>query len=124
MDGVCGINVEHSASEGVTVVRYQEEFLEYLKSNPYNTSSVNERKNSIKSISENNNKSLSNENVTRLQWDVDDLLSKCILDSTKRINKLVIYFSNESENSFPTEDSLSPIHLLSPTDNYLHPHPS
>lgn len=33
-DGICGINIEHSASEGITVLRFLEEFLEFVRSNP------------------------------------------------------------------------------------------
>lgn len=33
-DGVCGINIEHSASEGITVLRFLEEFLEFIAANP------------------------------------------------------------------------------------------
>ncbi|KAG9510018.1 Choline O-acetyltransferase, partial [Fragariocoptes setiger] len=34
-NGVCGINIEHSASEGITVLRFLEEFLDYLNK-PFN----------------------------------------------------------------------------------------
>lgn len=33
-NGVCGINIEHSASEGITVLRFLEEFLAFIRSNP------------------------------------------------------------------------------------------
>lgn len=33
-NGICGINIEHSASEGITVLRFIEEFLEFIKQNP------------------------------------------------------------------------------------------
>lgn len=33
-DGVCGINIEHSASEGITVLRFLEEFLDFIRLNP------------------------------------------------------------------------------------------
>lgn len=33
-DGICGINIEHSASEGITVLRFLEEFLHFIKCNP------------------------------------------------------------------------------------------
>lgn len=33
-DGICGINIEHSASEGITVLRFLEEFVEFLRANP------------------------------------------------------------------------------------------
>lgn len=33
-DGICGINIEHSASEGITVLRFLEDFLEYIRTNP------------------------------------------------------------------------------------------
>lgn len=36
-DGICGINIEHSASEGITVLRFLEEFLSFIKSNPINS---------------------------------------------------------------------------------------
>lgn len=38
-DGICGINIEHSASEGITVLRFLEDFLEFIKSNPIGSTS-------------------------------------------------------------------------------------
>lgn len=39
-NGICGINIEHSASEGITVLRFLEEFIAFMNSNPINTSNV------------------------------------------------------------------------------------
>jgi len=42
--GVCGINIEHSASEGITVLRFLEEFLQFIRNNPIGDPSLQANK--------------------------------------------------------------------------------
>lgn len=42
-DGICGINIEHSASEGITVLRFLEDFLDYIKANPIDSACMRRR---------------------------------------------------------------------------------
>ncbi|RWS14748.1 Choline O-acetyltransferase-like protein, partial [Dinothrombium tinctorium] len=54
-DGICGCLCEHSASEGITVLRFIDDFLAFLKERPIDNSSSMQRKDSMKGITKNNN---------------------------------------------------------------------
>lgn len=81
-DGICGIVCEHSASEGITVIRFCEQFLDYLQANPLQTSSC-QRKDSYKSFQN----SRITKNVHRLMWDIDNIISVSIHEAIKRVDK-------------------------------------
>ncbi len=88
-DGIFGIICEHSASEGITVLRFCEQFLNYLEENPYQNTSWH-RKDSGKGLQSSANSTLNvNKNVFRLQWDIDNVIAVQIQDSIKRIDKYV-----------------------------------
>ncbi|RWS25782.1 choline O-acyltransferase-like protein [Leptotrombidium deliense] len=88
-DGICGIVCEHSASEGITVLRFMNEFLTFLNEKPIDC--VVQRKDSLRgNLYTKNNNLLSSRSIVRLLWDLDETLLHCIQDATKRINKLTI----------------------------------
>ncbi len=91
-DGIFGLICEHSASEGMTVLRFCEQFLNYLEENPYQNTTW-QRKDSGKglqsSIQKTNSTLNFNKSVLRLQWDIDNVIAVQIQDSIKRIDKYV-----------------------------------
>lgn len=117
-DGVCGINIEHSASEGITVLRFLEEFLNFIRSNPIGKPSTGSggppaggqsnkfdygatdqlAANSITSTSYVEPKSPSalleeSDKITPLMWSLDEELSRAIGEAERRIEQLVGDFS-------------------------------
>ncbi|XP_054719314.1 choline O-acetyltransferase-like [Uloborus diversus] len=73
-DGVVGFIVEHSASEGITVLRFCEEFLQKLSDEepeiPPSNTNVTLRP------------------PTTLSWEIDDEISTAIQEASKKMNKL------------------------------------
>ncbi|XP_055944108.1 choline O-acetyltransferase-like [Argiope bruennichi] len=73
-DGVVGFVVEHSASEGITVLRFCEEFLQAISSE----SSENSTSATTSSF----------RLPTALTWEIDDEISLAIQEASKKMNKL------------------------------------
>ncbi|XP_015789561.1 choline O-acetyltransferase-like [Tetranychus urticae] len=91
-DGLAGIVFEHSASEGITLIRYADSLLDYLESNPITPLNDISRKESLKrtaSNCKNSSAHLSSKDVQRLTWDVDCVVVSAIKEAAKRINKLI-----------------------------------
>ncbi|KAG8193670.1 hypothetical protein JTE90_024033 [Oedothorax gibbosus] len=77
-DGVVGFIVEHSASEGITVLRFCEELLQHISSESpleNETNSNNSATNSFRTPSP-------------LTWEIDDEVSCAIQEAGKKMNKL------------------------------------
>lgn len=77
-EGICGLLIEHSASEGVTVLKFCELFLQYCRqqsSQLIRQSSVEMQDNptSLKSVA--------------LKWNIDNQVAKQIKHSEKTIDK-------------------------------------
>lgn len=120
-DGICGINIEHSASEGITVLRFLEDFLDYIKRNPIQTPSDANAKScpstdstrfgyrsgehpqatqseSITSPAYVEPKSPSallgeSDKITPLLWCLDDELLRSVQEAASRADKMVDNFS-------------------------------
>ncbi|XP_067127382.1 choline O-acetyltransferase isoform X1 [Centruroides vittatus] len=71
-DGVSGFVMEHSVSEGITVLRFCEEFLNFLE---------NKAEKSPKDEGE--------LKIEKLKWEITEPIAKAIQNATKKINKLV-----------------------------------
>lgn len=82
-DGICGLICEHSASEGITVLRFLEEFLDDLNKNPIQNRKESASNSSFIKYNSNNN----NKNVIRLTWAIDNSIYLSIQDSMNRMNK-------------------------------------
>lgn len=126
-DGVCGINIEHSASEGITVLRFLEEFLHFIRANPIGPPPSREAKNfdypahaeSISSSSYVEPKSPSalleeSDNITPLMWQLDQELEQALERAEKRLNQsieslaLVIMHFEHFGRAFIKGQNLSP----------------
>ncbi|XP_077504161.1 vesicular acetylcholine transporter isoform X2 [Amblyomma americanum] len=109
-DGINGLICEHSASEGVTVIRFCEEFLQHMQQQyqqqpqapPPGSPSI--RASSV----------CAQYPVSRLSWDLGDDVLKALQDSTKAINTLaedvdlyILHFPNYGKN-FIKEQRISP----------------
>lgn len=120
-NGICGINIEHSASEGITVLRFLEEFLDFIRSNPIEsrTSNTNGEQTLAGNLSDESKrfhykpqvagqsitspsyvepKSPSalleeSDKITTLMWQVDDELQTAIDEAEKSVNRLIENFS-------------------------------
>lgn len=107
-NGVCGINIEHSASEGITVLRFIEEFLAFVQVNPIksanqaseptNNSQSSPNHVSITSPGYIEPKSPSElleetDKITPLSWILDDELQRDLSEAELNINKLIDNFS-------------------------------
>lgn len=93
-DGTCGINIEHSASEGITVLRFIEEFLAFIKKNPI------DRQNSQNSIATTTTSSSSlmhsnhTPSITSNRY-VEPKSPTLILAETDKITPLTWYLNDE-----------------------------
>lgn len=124
-DGICGINIEHSASEGITVLRFLEEFLSFIKANPVNVTLKQQDNNFVQTTTTTTNKSIfkfnnnppevdntnsftspayvelkspsillkESDNITPLNWQLDEELELAIDEAEARINKSIENFS-------------------------------
>ncbi|XP_054156142.1 choline O-acetyltransferase-like [Oppia nitens] len=99
-DGILGFICEHSVSEGVTVMRLCEELVNYLDEHPiHGSGSYWQRRDSTKNNQQNQQLSTSTTINTKcpnlhkglfgLQWDIDDTVRFQLIESTKRIDKLI-----------------------------------
>lgn len=70
-DGVSGFVMEHSVSEGITVLRFCEEFLNFLKEKQEKSQTDGELR------------------VEKLKWEITEPIAKAIQNATKKMNKLV-----------------------------------
>lgn len=116
-DGICGINIEHSASEGITVLRFLVEFLSFIQANPIvirgspadENSKLGFSQESINSVIASPHDSISSSNyvepespsallsasdkIIPLTWTLDKQLLEAIDLAEERANKLVDNFS-------------------------------
>lgn len=106
-DGVCGINIEHSASEGITVLRFLEEFLHFIRTNPIQNAQhgqqqkFNYQQLTAKSITSpgyvepKSPTTLLEESdkITPLKWSLDDELMESIKMAEQKVNRLIENFS-------------------------------
>lgn len=117
-DGICGINIEHSASEGITVLRFLEDFLDYIKSNPIDTTSKQQQQQTItdsfclasplpascitgESITSScytepkspNALLEESDKIIPLMWILDGDLKEAINEAEEKVNKLIDNFS-------------------------------
>ncbi|XP_064457928.1 choline O-acetyltransferase-like isoform X1 [Ornithodoros turicata] len=76
-DGVNGFICEHSASEGITLLRFCEELLDHLQQQPISKSPAKAPPN-VSSLHQ----------VTRLRWDLNEEFLAAIQDASKTMNKL------------------------------------
>lgn len=83
-DGIFGVVCEHSASEGITVLRFCEEFIDYLEKHPNNWW---QRKDSTKGKPYTLANSESSKGVIPLRWDVDDSIKASVIESAKHIDR-------------------------------------
>ncbi|KAI1291945.1 Choline O-acetyltransferase [Halotydeus destructor] len=106
-DGICGIVCEHCASEGITVLRFLDEFLEYIKQSPSAS-----REEHVKLGSRTGE--TSSRQIVGLQWKVDDLTGLAIAEAANRVNKqvddvdLYVLQFNEFGKQFIKSQCLSP----------------
>ncbi|XP_071040979.1 choline O-acetyltransferase isoform X2 [Parasteatoda tepidariorum] len=77
-DGVVGFVGEHSASEGITIVRFIEGFLDILSSLESQTNGSQQPSSTQSSF----------RLPTPLNWEIDDEVSLCIQEASKKVNKL------------------------------------
>lgn len=118
-NGVCGINIEHSASEGITVLRFLQEFMDFLQANPISDSLARLPGFAFKTSAANVNQvhhqpatanqsitapdyveprspsSLLEEShkITQLNWILDQELQSALNEAELKINALVRNFS-------------------------------
>lgn len=114
-DGICGINIEHSASEGITVLRFIQEFLEFVNKNPPNpepqwTYNPNTNlPNQQPTITSTNQSSITSpgyvepkspnailqetDKITRLEWHLDDSLLNDLELAQANFDSLIGNFS-------------------------------
>lgn len=88
-DGVCGINVEHSASEGMTVLRFVNEFFDYLSRCA--TLSPLQLQEGVPSAADDD--ADDNRTVDELSWHLNGELRAAIAFAERKINALVADFS-------------------------------
>lgn len=114
-NGICGINIEHSASEGITVLRFLQEFMEFLQANPTPDSTTKQpgftfdsNKDDL-SCNKPANQSVTSPDyveprspsylleeshkITQLKWTINPELQSGLDEAEKRVNKLVGNFS-------------------------------
>lgn len=136
-DGICGINIEHSASEGITVLRFLEDFLDYIKSNPIDINKQHQFQTTPDSCSSTQISATcitgdsitspcyiepkspnalleESDKITPLMWILDDELLKAIDEAEEKANKLIDNFSlhilnfNYFGRTFIKNQNLSP----------------
>jgi len=85
-DGICGVICEHTGSEGITVLRFLEEFLEYNKlvKEQCRTPTRDVPKNAPAKCF---NEHLVNKKIVSLRWDLDDVAARAIQEAAKKINR-------------------------------------
>lgn len=94
-DGIVGIVCEHTGSEGITVLRFLEEFLEFVEKTSAKDGLGLARTDSVKNFAaarSTNESLLSSQQIRRLQWDLDEPTLRALQEAGKRINKLVSPF--------------------------------
>lgn len=100
-DGICGLVCEHTASEGITVLRFLEEFLEKNPCKGGEASSIGiQRQNSesggnktvLGKRSSGDRICRFQHNVAPLGFDVDETVLKSLPDSIRKINRFVFFF--------------------------------
>lgn len=116
-DGICGINIEHSASEGITVLRFLEDFLDYIESNPID---MNKQQHQFQTTPDScsstqipasciTGESITSpcyiepkspnalleesDKITPLMWILDDELLRAIDEAEEKVNELIDNFS-------------------------------
>ena len=85
-DGICGIIFEHSASEGVTVIKFCDQLLDYLDQCSSDTSQSIKSNKSVQSV--NHTPSYLGHNIARLNWKIDDHIKESLKEAGKKINRL------------------------------------
>ncbi|XP_077533619.1 choline O-acetyltransferase-like [Haemaphysalis longicornis] len=106
-DGINGLICEHSASEGITLLRFCDEFLQYMQHQQQSTPPPG-------SPSIRGSAAWTQYPVSRLNWDLSDDMLKALQDATKAINTLaedvdlyILHFPNYGKN-FIKEQRVSP----------------
>ena len=84
-DGICGALVEHSGSEGITVIRFLHELLEYLENGQVNTNSIDP---SLRKMSLNSSTGL-DKVYHHLSFKLDEQLLKSLEEAGKKLDKLL-----------------------------------
>ncbi|XP_070378117.1 choline O-acetyltransferase-like isoform X2 [Dermacentor albipictus] len=108
-DGINGIICEHSASEGITVLRFSEEFLQHMQQYQQQQQTPPPASPSIRTSS-----LCAQYPVSRLSWDLGEDVLKALQDAIKAINTLaedvdlyILHFPNYGKN-FIKEQRISP----------------
>ncbi|CAG2105566.1 unnamed protein product [Medioppia subpectinata] len=111
-DGIFGVISEHTVSEGMTILRFCQELIDYLEEHPFHSN--HHRKDSTKGFHNRNSNVNLHNGVFPLHWDIDDNISFQLIESTKRIDKLIadvdlyVLQFNEFGKEFVKQQKLSP----------------
>lgn len=99
-DGICGLVCEHTASEGITVLRFLEEFLSKNPCKGEPTIGI-QRQNSEGTSKTVLGKRLSGDRIGRFQhkviplgFDADETIQKSLPDSIRKINRFVTFLQS------------------------------
>jgi choline O-acetyltransferase len=127
-DGVCGLVIEHSGSEGITLIRFLHEFLDFIgekgagsmtssgsnSGSSFTSSSIHRVDSSKRMVSSEVIQRLSERKVFHLKFVVDDDVSRGIHEASKRVDKLIddldlyVLQFKEFGKSFIKQQSMSP----------------
>ena len=132
-EGVCGLVIEHSGSEGITLTRFLHEFLNFLetkegsmstssssssgfqsKNNASSSTSVQRSDSSKRMGSTEVIQRLNERKVFHLKFDVDDVVSRGVHEASKKIDKLIddldlyVLQFKEFGKTFIKQQSMSP----------------
>lgn len=99
-DGICGALVEHSASEGIIVLRFLDDFLKFeaaaaaahsSKSTTVELGRRDSTKNGSCGLagSRSTAELVATKRIVRLQWQLDEATVRAVLDASKKVNKYV-----------------------------------
>ena len=125
-DGVCGLVIEHTGSEGITLTRFLHEFLDYIgkggsgsistssSGSGFHSSSIQRVDSSKRMVSSEVIQRLNERKVFHLKFVVDDVVSRGIHEASKRVDKLIddldlyVLQFKEFGKSFIKQQSMSP----------------
>lgn len=120
-DGVCGLVIEHSGSEGITLIRFLHEFLSFIEHPAGHLtdlskapSTVQRSDSSKRLVSSDLLQRINERKVFHLGFSIDDFIFKSLQESTKRIDRLVddvdfyVLEFKEYGKEFIKQQSMSP----------------
>ena len=96
-DGVCGLVIEHSGSEGITLTRFLHEFLDFLEKKSISVpANVSQKKSGVERV-DSSKRMVSSEVIQRLnerkvfhlRFDLDDIAIKGVNEAVKRVDRLI-----------------------------------